>query len=484
MRCLALAMEWKRQDGKVIFITHCEHESLLKRITDSGMEVINIEAPHPDPRDLERTLVELNRLGNTSVDKQNNWIVLDGYHFDPDYQRTIKDSGWKILVIDDMAHHSYYHADIILNQNIGADQFGYDCDPETNLLLGPEYVLLRPEFEKWRIWKRPIKQQPENLLVTLGAGDPGDVAFVILEALEHDGLADLNVRFVIGPAWNPGDDFLSKVAPPAPNIQFVYDAPNMPELMAWADLAISAAGSSCWELCFMGIPSLLFVLADNQKCIGQGLEELGIAANMGDAKLAMKQVLIEKVNNIVSNFALRANMVKQGQKLVDGKGAGRVCSYLGLLPLKLRHVTKEDAKLLFQWANDPEVRQRSFSSDNITWIEHLEWLNKLLQDTNCIHYIATTYNGVPVGQIRYSISGKEAEVHLSIEKASRGMGLAKWVLELGRMKLKQTSDIEEIHAFVKSDNPASIKAFLAACFEKIDEVYVKGYKSLHLVSRS
>ena len=92
--------------------------------------------------------------------------MLDGYHFRPSYQLRVKDSGHPLLVIDDMAHLDHYYADVVLNQNIHAEQLDYSCEPYARMLLGSRYVLLRREFWPWREWQREIPQVAHKVLVT------------------------------------------------------------------------------------------------------------------------------------------------------------------------------------------------------------------------------------------------------------------------------------------------------------------------------
>ena len=140
MRCIALAQAWQHQGGDVTFLSHCHSDRLRQWIIDEGFELISIEKPHPDTSDLSFTL---NKLSTDSL-----WLVLDGYYFTPDYQKAIRENGYKLLVIDDMAHLDHYHADILLNQNIHSSSLPYSCTRDTVKLFNSQYVLLRREFLK------------------------------------------------------------------------------------------------------------------------------------------------------------------------------------------------------------------------------------------------------------------------------------------------------------------------------------------------
>lgn len=156
MRCLALAQAWQDKGEKAVFLSHCKSPVLKKRILDEGFDFISLDKPYPEPFDIDYTLNTLHKLSN-----QDAWLVVDGYHFDSSYQKSIKEAGHKLLWIDDYGHAAHYYADIVLNQNISADErFYIRREPYTRLLLGTRYVLLRHEFKKWQGWRRKFLPLP------------------------------------------------------------------------------------------------------------------------------------------------------------------------------------------------------------------------------------------------------------------------------------------------------------------------------------
>ena len=321
MRCLALAQGWKDSGGEVAFITACESAGLLQRLSDEGFEAIQLDSPYPDPADWGATSQVL-------AAHPNAWVVLDGYHFDETYQKQVKGAGHRLLVIDDMAHLEHYHADIVLNQNLHAEQLNYSCESYTQLLLGTQYVLLRREFLQWQGWKREIPEVARKVLVTLGGGDPDNVTLKVIKAMNKVELEDLEVKVVVGPS-NPHMASLEEAVHHSPfTIQLLPAVRNMPELMAWADVAISAGGSTCWEVAFMGLPTVLLVLANNQRDIGEGLSEASVVHNLGwfeemtDAKIA------DALSELLTNPDRRSMMSDSGQTLVDGVGRERVIDIL------------------------------------------------------------------------------------------------------------------------------------------------------------
>ncbi len=320
MRCIALAQAWQDQGGEVTFISHCDSEPLKERIKDEGFTLIPIERISPDPSDLENTLSIL----KTDISGKKKWIVLDGYHFIPAYQKAIRDEGISLTVIDDMNHLDHYHADVLLNQNINAPELTYHCDDDTALLLGTRYALLRREFLQYRDYRHNVPERARNILVTLGGADQDNVTLKVIDALKLFEDLKIQVKIVIGPA-NPYQEILSQALSSA---QFACDLitnpTNIPELMAWANLAISAGGSTCWELIFMGVPSILITIAENQQQVAEHLALMGLASNLGWYNSLAVHQLSCQTQRLVYDFQKRKFMSQLGHSLIDGDGVVRV----------------------------------------------------------------------------------------------------------------------------------------------------------------
>ena len=479
MRCIALAQAWQVQGEKVTFISHCESEALRERIQIEGFRFISLDHVCPDSSDLMNTL---SILKNESAD-QKPWLVLDGYHFTTEYQKAIRDEGILLLVIDDMNHLPLYHADILLNQNIHAPDLSYHCDEDTTLLLGPSYVLLRREFLKYRDFKREIPDRAKNILVTLGGADPDNVTLKIIEALKLIDEPDISVKIIVGPA-NPHQKTLSNAIGSAHfETELLINPPNMPELMAWADMAISAGGSTCWELAFMGVPSIVLILAENQAAVAEYLLNKKAVLNLGIFAECSKEHISDACKTLIGSSIARTSLSQQSTTLINGHGPNHVIKSMNSNNITLREVTDLDRELIWQWANDEETRKASYSQAHISWDEHIRWFDSVQRQKKHRFYIANNGSKKPVGQIRFAIAGKDTIVSFSVAPESRRRGYGKEILIKAAKKLFNETDIEQISAYVKSENMLSLRVFQKAGFRMMENVVFCGVKSCKMILR-
>jgi UDP-2,4-diacetamido-2,4,6-trideoxy-beta-L-altropyranose hydrolase len=336
MRCLALAQAWQDSGGRAVFAMADAPRSLRERLLAEKMDVAPIEASRGGGDDV-RKVAEL--AGRHAA----SWVVVDGYHFGAAYQRDLKAAGLKLLFVDDHGHAGHHSADLVLNQNVYADRSFYqDTEPYTRLLLGPRYVLLRREFARWGEWKREIAPVGGKVLVTMGGSDPGNITARVIEALGLVRVEGLEATVVVGGS-NPHSDFLRRaVARFVGKIHIQKDVPNMPELMAWADVAVSAAGTTCWELCLLGLPAILIDLAENQRPIAEALTWKKCAIHLGGTSEVATEKMAASLEWLLLSPATRTAISRRARELVDTNGAIRVVSAIRTGNAHLRRRKQED----------------------------------------------------------------------------------------------------------------------------------------------
>jgi UDP-2,4-diacetamido-2,4,6-trideoxy-beta-L-altropyranose hydrolase len=321
MRCLALAQAWQDGGGQVTFVMAESTPAIEERLRSEGLGLVRIDGAPGSNVDGE-ALLALARTNNAA------WVVVDGYEFDEGYQRALKNERLKILLIDDNGRSGRYAADVVLNQNLHAREDVYkDRETYTRLLLGTKYALLRREFVS-ALSARTISPVGSKLLVSMGGSDPNNVTLRVLEAIEPMAVADLEVKVVAGGSNPHQSSVTGVVAKSKHSCRILNNVANMQELIAWADLAISAAGSVCWEYCALGLPALLVAVAENQIANADALDAAGAARLLAGGSRFSIGEMTQRIIRLVNSASERQALSETARALVDGSGAGRVLSAL------------------------------------------------------------------------------------------------------------------------------------------------------------
>jgi UDP-2,4-diacetamido-2,4,6-trideoxy-beta-L-altropyranose hydrolase len=318
MRCLALAQAWQNLEGNAIFAVATDIGKLQTRLETEGIIIHQLSVTSGSIEDGEAVIALAQKLGVS-------WVVVDGYQFGGNYQQQLKAAGLNLLFVDDYGHAEHYSADLVLNQNLGANENLYPHrENDTQLLLGTQYALLRREFWQWRNWKREIPPTAGKVLVTLGGADPDNVTLKVMQALSAIETEGLEVVVIVGGS-NPHYEQLQQVAQASPvSMTLKQNVTNMSEWMAWADIAVAAGGSTNWELAFMGLPSVIITVAENQSAIAQQLGKMGITISLGWHQQLTVHQLTTAVSELLSAQKQRQQMSEKGRQLVDGLGSQRV----------------------------------------------------------------------------------------------------------------------------------------------------------------
>jgi UDP-2,4-diacetamido-2,4,6-trideoxy-beta-L-altropyranose hydrolase len=317
MRCLALSEELTRRGHTCIILTKIDNGDLLKRIKVFHVDVQKIDANASLKKDLESLL---KFSGANEID----WIVIDHYDIDTSYVKEIKKQGFHVLSVDDTSQ-MHYHSDIVVNQNINAECLTFSIEPYTMLLRGPAYVMLRDELLVRE--KKEDHADVKNLLITLGGADQNNFLLNILQSLE-DVVNNVKLLAIVGP-FNPHFHKLQAYQKKTSALVRLIKSPeNMAALYLQSDLAISAGGTSCYELAYYGIPNLIIAVADNQLSIACEFDRQHIGLYLGTKQKVQPDHLRHKIKDLLENPSLRKHMSQNGQKLVDGKGKERIVDHM------------------------------------------------------------------------------------------------------------------------------------------------------------
>ena len=219
-------------------------------------------------------------------------------------------------------------------------------------------------------------------------------------------------------------------------------------------------------------------LADNQLGVARAMERAGAGIDCGWAKNLTGEWLAKEVCKVCKDEAHRVSMSRAGQRLVDGHGARRVVERVTMFPYSFRPVESADCEMIFDWANDPDVRKASFQQEIIDWQQHQQWFCNKLEDAHCLFWIIMAEGDKPVGQVRFDIAAEEAVVSISLSKEARNMGKGSTVIKLSCGKFLQKRKQQRVKAFIKKDNSRSIKSFDRAGFKVMSELKMHGQSAV------
>jgi len=228
------------------------------------------------------------------------------------------------MAIDDIADRRH-DCDLLLDQNL--NEFGgrYDelVPSDCVRLLGPDYALLRPEFATIRDGLRERTAKVERLLVNFGGTDPtGETITSLTQLRGAPSAQNLQIDLVVGSNQASLAEVV-KLAESMTNVKVYVQTPKMAQLMAGADIGIGAGGSTIWERCCLGLPTITVAVADHQVPYCQRLSDLGYISYAGSA-LEGPLDYVAALQGFLQEPDERCKMSRLGMDLVDGRGASRV----------------------------------------------------------------------------------------------------------------------------------------------------------------
>lgn len=399
MRCLTIAEELRDAGSEVLFVSRAHPGNLNGLIRNKGFQCHELpESPArmqasrktqdsrseyaswlgvSQQRDAEETIEVIG-------DDRPDWLIVDHYGLDEEWETLLRPYISKIMVIDDLADRRH-DCDLLLDQNFFTDgQKRYDdlVPPSCTKLLGPKYALLRREFREVRKNLRERTGEVERVLVFMGGSDPDNVTGKAIEALSDPGLLHLQVDVVIG-AQNPKRETVEKLVKDRPGTTLHVQTSNMAELMCKADLAIGAGGSATWERCCMGLPTIIIPIANNQIPIAKGVQEAGCGISCQERVKSSN--LAKEIHHVIDRNIIK-EISGKALSITDGAGAEKIRYYIGDILTKAQkknHIKNKNYTIYF-------------TSDEGSWIN--PFIDKLIEELKPRgHKIHKIHNSTQLG---------------------------------------------------------------------------------------
>ena len=344
MRCITLAEALRYRGMQCHFICRAHPGHLFELIKKSGFNLYelpaNLSFQHinlADSANKEVNIVHQSWLGSdwqTDAAQtgailsalQPEWLITDHYALAQPWEELLSPYYQKLMVIDDLADR-IHRCDLLLDQNLGRHSNDYlDLLPaKCQLLIGPQFALLRPEFAELRAYslvRRAKTRRLKNILISMGGVDMPNATARVLEALKICPLSDdSQITVIMGDTARWQTQVLGLASQMPWTTKVLVNVKNMARIMAESDLAIGAAGSTSWERCCLGLPTLMVVLSNNQINIASGLDRAGAAISLGlHYEDRLNEILIKKIIYLINHEIMLHLLSEAAAKITEGHG--------------------------------------------------------------------------------------------------------------------------------------------------------------------
>ena len=323
-RDLTLADALVAGGARAVFAMAAPPDAVRRQVEHKQHALQDLASAAGSVADLDETIGLARRLGASMV-------FVDGYQFRSAYLRGFREHQLFACYFDDMINLRYdCHA--VFNQNFFAPVERFDRAADCELILGPDYALVRDEFVEARARASgTTRAQANRVLVTMGGADPTGETFKCLDAfaaLDPAHVGRLEVRVVVGPTNAHAAAIRARAAASPHAIEVLENIDNMGAQLTWCDLALTASGTTCMELACVGVPSLVTVVVDNQLLIGPEIDRLGLMRNLGWHAEVSAATIGAALAELLADRAARQEMIRRQRRCVDGAGKQRTVERL------------------------------------------------------------------------------------------------------------------------------------------------------------
>lgn len=451
MRCMSLADALARRGMEVGFAVSAATLETVPALAEASYELILVNPEEP--------LTDALHEGGWGP---GGFLVIDHYEIDALQVSACRRHFDHVVVIDDLAR-GPHDCDLLINQGARAlgQLYAGNVPCHALVLAGPQYALLRPDFAKLRNWSMARRRdgKVERLFVSFGLTDVGGWALFSVLALAPKGIM---IDVAVGSRASTAEA-LKTVADRHENVRLHFDAGNVAELMSKADLAIGAGGSTSWERCTLGVPTIVAVAAENQRAIAEDLHKTGAARllEIQDAGL-----LSSLVDDLIHDAAAVRHMQECAASICDGAGAERVAEAMARLgPTNMSQVVTirpsraEDRADFWLIRNDSSARAASGNPAVVPWGDHVLWWQRALE-TRGREMFTAELAGHVIGYVRFDAEQDGVyATSIALAPQYQGCGLGGRILQAGLDEMTRRHPEASIIARIQETNIASVRIF-------------------------
>ena len=476
-RCLALADQLRAIGAEVRFVSRDLGLDVPAPVAAAGFETVRLPAPSqpftPDPNIPHSAWAQVDastdaaEAGDALADSPPDWVIVDHYAFGAGWHRTVRERlGCRVAAIDDVPDRDFA-CDLLVDHNFAPDhrvKYAGRLPSGTTLLGGPRFALLGPAFAEAP--RYAFKESVRSIGIFMGGVDAADVSSVVVAAIDECGFS--GPVEIVSTAANPNLPALEARVAARTDCRLVTDLPDLAAFLARHDLQVGAAGGATWERCCLGVPTLLLVVADNQRPVAAALAEEDIVATTEPLDAVDPTSIAAALRRLIADPDRRRRLAERSRALVDGFGARRVAVALGASRLTVRPATPQDSAMMHAWRDHPATRSVSRNPQPIAREDHEAWLDRTLADPSRTLMIAQI-GPAPVGVIRFDkLDERSVEVSLYLDPALHGLGLGRTMLLAGEDAIERGLDIR---AEVIEGNIASARLFESAGYRRVDSTH-------------
>jgi UDP-2,4-diacetamido-2,4,6-trideoxy-beta-L-altropyranose hydrolase len=444
-RCMTLADELIARGWHCMFLSAPGSEDIVPALKDSKYN-------------LARTQID---------DLDTDILIVDHYELNNEFESFARAWAKKIVVIDDLADRAH-DCDVLFDTTYGRNAADYKflSPAACKIFTGPDYALLRPQFAAARAGslKRRIEAiETPRILVSMGSTNIGHVTEFVLNDLKNFNARPLIIDVVLGGGAPGALDVKNIIA--AINgakfhtVHYHESVRDMAALMAAADVAIGAGGTTSWERCCLGLPAITIEIADNQAMIAKNLNDSGAIVNLGKLQNLKPFDVARALETLMAAPESLREISERAALICDGRGVNRIIPLLydPIGKTQLRLMNFSDEAMIYSWQTHPETRKYFRNPSIPTPQEHNRWIQDKINDINCEPYIIER-NNQACGLLRIDKNINDFEVSIVIAPEYYRQGIAGDALKWARILHPNV----RLKAEIKPGNLASIELFKKA----------------------